>query len=318
MTKEAEVKMEFTDSFFDWYQVTFPNLSDPENLIEKALKHFDLSSIEPSQPRVKQYYRGVNLVRGSHTIFHVCWGGCNEGIHLLSTSFVSHEVEVWLKENWEGSYIVSRADVRIDSISTGSFEYLYGLCKEVSDLLDIKRNQVGDWDVEGSPSGRTYYLGSKSSVAQVRLYEKGKLEGGDKDWSRLEIQVRPSKRAGKEKAAAYRPEQFWGCSTWSNLLYVTIFNNSEKIKPETLGSVWRLSDQERALRALVSQYGNTLERLANELPNGWDSIGRYLFELKAFPVDINEPDKAFVMAKAGFGVNPFDVVLKKVVSSNSL
>lgn len=315
MTKEAGVKIEFTDSFFDWYQVTFPNLSSPEHLIEKALKHFDLSSIEHSQPRVRQYYRGVNLVRGSHTIFHVCWGGCNEGMHLLSTSFVSHEVEVWLKENWQGSYIVSRADVRIDSICIGSFEYLYGLCKEVSELLDIKRNQVGDWDVEGSPSGRTYYLGSKSSVVQVRLYEKGKESGGDKNWVRLEIQVRPSKRAGKEKAATYTPEQFWGSSAWSNLLYATIFNNGEKIKSETLGTVWSLSDQERALRSLVSQYGNTLEKLAAQLPDGWGSIGKYLFELKNLPLAVDDASRNFALANAGFGVNPFEGLLNKVVSS---
>jgi hypothetical protein len=315
MNEGDEVKREFTDSFFDWYQVTFSNSLEPEELIAEALRYFDLSSAEPAKPRVKQYYRGVNLVRGSHTIFHVCWGGCNEGIHLLSTGSVAHEVEIWLRGKWQGGYIVSRADVRIDTVSEGAFEYLYGLCKGVSDVLDIKRKQLGDWDVEGSPSGRTYYVGSKSSVVQVRLYEKGKESGGDKNWVRLEIQVRPAKRIGKEKASAYEPEQFWKCSAWSSLLYATVFNHSDKVKPETLGTVWSLSDQERALRALVSQYGNTLEKLADDLPYGWDSIGRYLFELRCMSYVDDEHSKSFILPRAGFGENPFKEVLRKVVSS---
>jgi hypothetical protein len=37
MSDLEDLSLDFTACFFDWYQVTFPDMEDPENLINKAL-----------------------------------------------------------------------------------------------------------------------------------------------------------------------------------------------------------------------------------------------------------------------------------------
>ena len=195
---------------------------------------------------------------------------------------------------------MSRADVRIDTVEPEMFEYLYKQCKGVADAYRVKRSQMGDWDVPGSPSGRTYYLGGDTSVTKLRLYEKGKKDGGNPLWVRFELQVRPAK-AGKVKAATWEPIDFWRASGWSSALYGSVLFRSKKVESDSLGTVWRASDAERAMITLVSQYGRLLESKASELPNGWADIGLYLQQFKS-TVEANKK------ALEGFGVSPYSKV----------
>lgn len=317
MSDLEDLSLDFTACFFDWYQVTFPDMEDPENLINKALSYFELSSVEVSRPRQKQYLRAFDLIRGSSEILHVCWGGCNQGVHLLSTGAVSHDVEKWLRQEWQGEYSVTRADVRVDTIAEGAFNYLYECCKDLSNLMDIKRDQRGDWDVEGSPSGRTYYLGGKTSSVQLRLYEKGKKEGGNKNWVRLELEVRPSKRAGKQKAASYSPRDFWNAARWSSLLYVAVVKKGENASSSTLGTVWRASDHERALIHMVKQYRGALQDLAGYFNDDWAVVGSYLKSLNELSQSFIMPDGSVdcnrTVELSGFGDNPYSQLLEKLI-----
>ncbi len=301
------MKAAFTDSFFDWYQVTFTEKVHHETLVREALTNWDLSSVRPARPRFPQYERACEIHRGSHVILHICWGGHNANVHLLSTGSISHEVALWLRQNWLGSFAVSRADVRIDTIEPGMFDYLLTRCKDASDSYKTTRSMVGDWDVLGSPSGRTYYIGAKSSVCQARLYEKGKKDGGSKDWVRLEIQVRPSKQDGKIKASYWQAQDFWKASSWSAYLHGAVMYKAVKERPDTLGTTWRASDQERALIALVTQYGKTMEEIASSLPDGWASLGSYLQLYRQTVLDQKK-------AVSGFGQSPYESVLSKIAS----
>lgn len=318
MSDLENLSLEFSDCFFDWYQVTFSDMEEPENLINKALKHFELSSVEISRPRQKQYLRAYDLIRGSSEIFHVCWDGCNQGVHLLATGAVSHDVEKWLRQEWQGEYSVTRADVRVDTLTEGAFDYLYQCCKDLSDLVNIKREMQGDWDVEGSPSGRTYYVGGKTSSVQLRLYEKGKKERGDKNWVRLELQVRPSKKAGKQKAASYSPREFWYAARWSSLLYAVIVKKGQDVSSNTLGTIWRASDHERALIHMIKQYKGVLQDLAVNLNNDWAMVGRYLKALDDLSKSHRLPNGAIHcdpdVVLSGFGDNPYSKLLEKIIA----
>ena len=262
------------DNFFDWYQVTFDPEIEPDKVIEHLLSSFDLVSVERTSPRVKQYARAVDIVRGSRVIAHVCWDGCNEGVHLIATGSIADDVANWLQCNYSGRYGVSRADVRIDFVESGAFDFLTNLAFEFAKERKIVTNHQGDW-LTGE-RGRTLYIGSKSSVAQVRIYEKGKKEGGDPNWVRIEAQVRPSKRRGKLEASTLPALMFWQATKWLHDFRNLIFLDNRGRNVMTLGSVWSATDEQRALMALVKQYGNTLDNLANKLPNGWDGVGIYL------------------------------------------
>lgn len=267
------------DNFFDWYQVTL----DPKVTHDEFIKHlvgsFDLVSVERVPPRVRQYMRAVNIVRGSRVIAHVCWDGCNDGLHLISTGSIADDVAKWLMDNYSEEYSVSRADVRIDFVEDGAFEFLTELAFKFSKEKKIAPNYQGDW-LTGE-KGRTLYLGSKSSVAQVRIYEKGKKEGGNPNWVRIEAQVRPAKRRGKIDAANLSALMFWQATKWLHEFRNLVFMDNSNRDVTTLGTVWSATNEQRALMSLVKQYGNTLENLASNLPNGWEGIGLYLKEFKS-------------------------------------
>lgn len=296
----------FTSSFFDWYQVTFSEKMPVEWFIKCAQEKWDFLDVERASPRVKQYVHAANLKRGDRVIMHLCWGGQNIGLHVISTGSVSHDVGLWMQDKFKGLYGVSRADVRLDTVTEGMFDYLIKVASEFAIDRKIKTNHQGDW-LTGK-AGRTLYLGSKDSVVQVRIYEKGKKEGGDPNWVRVEIQVRPPKAHKKLEAAHFPPDLFWNSSVWSFDLMNKLFISDYSRQVDVLGTVWRASDRERAVMALVSQYGNTLEQIAESLPAGWSDIGEYL---KHFRDILKENKKAL----SGSGDSPYEEVLSRILSS---
>lgn len=296
----------FTSSFFDWYQVTFSEKMPVEWFIKCAQEKWDFLDIERASPRVKQYTHAANLKRGDRVIMHLCWGGHNIGLHVVSTGSVSHDVGEWMQDCFKGLYGVSRADVRMDTTTDGVFDYLVKVAGDFAIDRKIKTNHQGDW-LTGK-AGRTLYLGSKDSVVQVRIYEKGKKEGGDPNWVRVEIQVRPSKAAKKMEAAYFKTHSFWQSSVWSFDLMNKLFIADYAREVDVLGTVWRASDRERALMALVSQYGNILEEMADSLPSGWSDIGEYLKHFR----DIAKENKK---ALSGSGDSPYEEVLSRILSA---
>lgn len=294
----------FTSSFFDWYQVTFTEKMDVEYFVKLAGDNWDFLDIENHPPRVKQYTHGLNLKRGDRVVMHLCWGGHNIGLHVVSTGGISHDVATWMQSKFPGQYAVSRADVRLDTTTPGMFDYMIKQASEFALERKIKTNHQGDWLT--GVAGRTLYLGSKDSVVQVRIYEKGKKEGGNPDWVRLEIQVRPSKAASKEVAANFEPFQWWQSSKWSWDFMNKVFCHEAQRSVQTLGTVWRASDRERAVLALVAQYGNILEEVASSLPSGWDDIGGFLKHFR----DISKENKKAI---GGAGESPYEGVLSRML-----
>jgi hypothetical protein len=74
-----------------------------------------------------------------------------------------------------------------------------------------------------------------------------------------------------------------------------------------LGTVWRASDAERSLIALISQYGNTLDLLASALPGGWSDVGNHLYHLRSLMVENKR-------AMSGAGESPYEDVMTRLLS----
>lgn len=309
----------FNGEYFDWYQGTFlngrmpvdkfsndPHLARAATFLKRIQNKWgsDFADIVESEPRVKQYSHGADLMRGSQKIIHVCWGGSNAGVHFISTGHISNEVAGWLQSEesgYQASYGVSRADPRMDMVDPAAWEYLYGLSADFALKRKLTTNSMGDW-LTGE-KGRTFYIGSKTSAVQTRLYEKGKKEGGDPDWVRLEAQVRPSKADQKLKAAMWSPRDFFlHSSRWLADYYQKVLFEDHGRPDIHLGTVWSKSDREKAVTACVRQYGNRLLELADYL-GGWDKLGECLGDLKVL-VDAGNQG-------SGFGDNPYEKAIAR-------
>jgi len=186
---------------------------------------------------------------------------------------------------------VSRVDVADDFAGPGAFQQLRRVATRTARDFGVKRSRIVPGD---AADGSTLYLGSRESVVFVRVYEKGKqvmreigrgaaevdgallaadLRGHPIDtWARCEIEVKPKSHA-KAELATVEPEQVWGCAEWAARLHRDLSGVS--VPRVNVGSVYQADDLTRQTRALVSQYGNTLEQLHAQLGD-WACVGKQL------------------------------------------
>ena len=93
---------------------------------------------------------------------------------------------------------------------------------------------------------------------------------------RLEVQVRPE-GAARDRAALGEPEEAFGYADWSRELARQVLGlDVERVHIRER----RESDDDRALAWLVRQYGEHLERLA-EQRGGWAAAGEELRRVKS-------------------------------------
>lgn len=267
----------------DWYAATIPD--SYENVIG-----FLQNNLGGKLKRLKTGMNGyasrwiLEDAKGNTNAVILAGGNNNAYPHAFATSDKAICFRELVKSVWS-DHSVTRVDVAEDMSSEGLFDEFTGRLLEHGKKNRVKVSTVGDWLTEGSPDGRTLYLGSRSSVASIRLYEKGKQmayqmftrnnleipEYFPMDWVRLELQLRPQKEQ-KAKAAREELENFWGYASWTkkvadDLLAVDV--------PRVEAHNWRQDDDKRAMLWLVRQYGNLLKRRKEELGD-WCAVGREL------------------------------------------
>lgn len=207
----------------------------------------------------------------------VQWGGMHGDLSMIEVKgeYTTPAVER-LRERF--FHRVSRVDACADFDAPAAFERLLGPCMEVKGKHRLKGERRGDWE-DFPEEGRTLYLGAPTSVARVRLYEKGKQPEyrhlAKPDWARIEVQVRPAKAA---KAAYNRatPADVWGATAWTRDLAGRVL--AEHVDPHPAGTVYRKTERDRALAWMCKQYGAHLVSLKEDLGD-WANVGRTLAEM---------------------------------------
>lgn len=208
---------------------------------------------------------------------HVMWGGRQGDVALIE---VKGERTPAAVEALRGRFPhrVTRVDSCADFDAPGAFERLLGPCLEVKKDYRLKGSRLGDWE-DFPEDGRTLYLGAPSSVARVRLYEKGKQPEyrhlDRPNWARLEVQVRPAKEA-KADYARLEPATVWGASKWTRELAGKLLE--QHVDPHPAGTVYRRSERDAALAWMCKQYGSSLVSLADDL-GSWECLGLTLREM---------------------------------------
>lgn len=207
----------------------------------------------------------------------VQWGG-GQGARSMIEVKGERSPEVVERLRSRFGHRCTRMDSCADWDAPGSFERLLGACMRVKRAHRIKGERQGDWE-DFPEQGRTQYLGARSSVTRLRLYEKGKqpeyLHLERPEWVRAEIQVRPAKDA-KSTYAALSALDAWGSSTWSRELAGEIL--SDHVDPHPAGHTWRLTERDRALAWMVKQYGAHLVSLKDDC-GSWETLGLTLGEM---------------------------------------
>lgn len=251
---------------WDWYQATVYGAS-PEAITRALLDRHDLASVYPGRAK-NGYLRGVDIKRGDVLLATVWWGG-NPGVHVKGTGEHAPHVDEVLnlgrkRDGWE--VLPSRVDACIDWVEQGLFDRLYSGLAKFAMECDIKINQQGDWE---RGKARTAYFGARSSTVQLVLYEKGYESGGDPNWVRLEVRVFPARHA-RSRVASWGPSDALNASRWLTLALMSV--GFQGLKAHSVGTVWRPSDDQRARRALLRQYGAIMEKWAQE-SGGWSELG---------------------------------------------
>lgn len=261
---------------FDWYSAGVTD--SPDYILGRLQDGFPMSDIELAKPR-NGYEQAASLVRGSNTLCEALWGGnTGDRVLVVGTGQNAAPVASLVRSEWPDHHLI-RGDVCEDFDEPDAFPILSEMMFNVADQHRLKVSHQGDW--HRCEEGRTLYVGSRKSPVFCRLYEKG-LEhrskgwnpAASRDWVRLEIEVKPKKNDARKLLATLQPDDFMGCSPWTRDVSRMLFDSSlEAITG--LGTIRRLSDRDRALAAMVRQYGKHLESLKSD-EGSWCAVGRIL------------------------------------------
>jgi hypothetical protein len=215
--QDCEFGTAVKESKFDWYNVNLQTES-PQSIVDIFSKSFDCDFLT-SFPQ-KPYSNGMECLLGGKRLFKMSYGGVNAGVFLGSSGDLCPSFVEFVKKTFP-VYSVSRFDSAVDFDEVGAFDTLHRMAVDIAKKFNLKIKQVGDFTDNGK-GGRTIYIGSRSSMACMRIYEKGKelltkeldVEAS-LDWVRLEIEVKPSKSFEKEYASNFDPIDAFRMTKWT-------------------------------------------------------------------------------------------------------
>ena len=253
---------------FDWYQATVP--APVDDVLEALLGLSERATLLHTKGH--NGYAHSTVVAGSDGPVGAVWhGGTHEHPHAYFTGDQADEGSQCIRAAFPEHY-VTRFDPRVDFIDATAYERIQNVMIDVSREYRVKPRVMGDHLVH--QQGRTFMLGSASSVVQERLYEKtaeqrakfasdpARLAAIPDHWVRLEAQIRPQTRGSRLLSATLHPVAAMGSSPWLREVWRRV--QGTELQPVQLGKVWRQADDERAYTCLLAQYGGLLQRMAED------------------------------------------------------
>ena len=240
---------------WDWYQATVHEAS-ASAVCRHLEKSFPGSVTTPGYAK-NGYLHGAVIVLDEKPICEIWWEG-NPGVQVKASGENSPGVCQALREG-HFKHRVSRADACEDWKEKGLFDRLADHLRSYAIKHNIKLNQQGDWTRGES---RTLYLGSRKSVAQLVLYEKGYQTGTDPTWVRLEARIFPKGDKGYDVSQWLPADAFGGTRWMTNLLHELGWDHLQK---RSIGTVRKPTDAEKIRTAMFNQYGPALVHLIHDL-----------------------------------------------------
>lgn len=259
--------------FFDAYVVRVLT-SDTSGLLGFITKGLDCD-FASTAPKFG-YTSAYKLFRGEITYGIFQFGGDNVGfgIHVSIMGRVASEFKKLLDKS-AYRFLVLRADCALD-VPGECFDQIAYVSNDLIVRRRLSSSVAGDWVNQHS---RTLYIGSRSSIAFGRIYEKSdQLELPDElAFVRLEIEFKPHKN-DRQMVASWQPYDFISSSPWVVELFNILFFN-QIIAKDPLGRHYTKTDHSRAWAHLLKQYRKTIMReLANRGGDVESLVSGLLFE----------------------------------------
>jgi DNA relaxase NicK len=206
---------------------------------------------------MKGYDVGAQFVTGDQVLYRINHGGQNVeyGPNVLATGASASKLSEVVREHFP-LHRVSRIDSCEDYHHPDVYDYLRKKALRIAKEQKVKVLEMGS-PLSECDTGRTLYVGSKTSAVLMRIYEKGKQLGCGEDWVRAELQVRPQK-AVKQIASQLSALEVWGLSKWSHAM-AKAMGNAELQRVDA--EVYQQSDHDRAYRFMLKQYRRVLEQM---------------------------------------------------------
>jgi hypothetical protein len=209
-------------------------------------------------------YRGytgaAGLFHGAERLVTVQWAIGRDPL-VIVPGHLSGDASTWLQGRYE--HQASRKDAALDFVDEGAFDEIAKVGMRLAVDYGSKTSCVGDWLTPGAPGGRTLYVGSRKSEVFVRIYEHGKCHGGGPITCRVEVEVKPDKKAGKLQLAALDVAGVMGRSRLMVDLCAEFGIEIESVSPA--GYVRELSDLDLRLVRCQQQYGRTFDELLHNV-----------------------------------------------------
>lgn len=244
---------------FDAYCATI--FAQPDAMFDELMVLLESAGFEPREMEgfKAPYYARSRLVvdEKGHQLLIFKSGGANPHPFVQCTGRASEALGSHLRA-FHG-HRPSRIDHAVDVCSQGAFEALHAYSKRLCKDYRLKLSYDGDWN---SPdAGRTIYIGARSSMVFVRVYEKG-LEYAAKlglpvtaelrQWVRVELEFKPQTREAKDRAAGMEGAHLWGSTRWTQQFAEEVLS----MPTETVNlRLRRESNTERAMRFCALHYG---------------------------------------------------------------
>lgn len=264
---------------FDWYTASIP--SKPQVILDCLASEFEFSDVVPTTPK-QGYTRAYKITRGEMSLATVMWGGDSTGANVWASASgddAPEFSEIVRREFREHGLI--RADVALDYDEEGAWESLSGLAIATADKYRLKVEHHGDFHRE--QNGRTINIGSRTSAAYKRLYEKGKQLKMESHpyWVRDELEFKPQNTRAKLAYASASPAEIWHSTKWTKAIWEAVQGPSATLRVAPAGSIRKPTDDERALDFMAKQYGNVLRRKLESLGGDLESFGLFMARLLA-------------------------------------
>lgn len=246
--------------FFDWYSASID--ATPDYIISLLKPIYPLASLEPARPQNGFTHADKLVNQYGETIVTLWYGGSRQGTNTFvfasgqNADFFAYRI----RELFPDHELV-RADVAIDYEEKGAYLSLVQHGIKSSRGVSVKNKFIGQAGSEFAPDhpdGRSLYLGSRSSVSMIRIYEKGKKDDKTRpDWVRAEFEFKPKGFEARQYYAKASVQQIIG-ATKLGVAFFPALGLVVKSSPVPPGTVRIKSDHDRAMQHLVKQYRKTL------------------------------------------------------------
>jgi hypothetical protein len=275
--------------FFDWLQVTLPNAEgrsscavggrEEEAAVDAAFQWARKHGLHPG--RIRGGHNGYRAAlpfseapESLDTVFQVnagSSGGLMPNLMLTGGHGACARLAPSLQEAFPGARL-SRADAALDWSQEGLWDDLLRMAR----LLSSGNRKLGGVRTIESDTGRTFYLGSRTSTVSLRVYEKDRERAAkgvidaadiDPDLIRIEWTFRPQSKS-KVGMAALDPGQMIRSSVWArdfmaraaNIMRVT--GRVERLHRQEVAREVREKTLQGTVDHGVKQYARSFTRLA--------------------------------------------------------